>query len=50
MGRVIIKVNFNNLKSMADAERKKNRLENQGYRQVSMKPFGYDKFELVYEK
>jgi len=48
----IIKINvdFNNLKSIADAERKKSRLENEGYMQVSMKPYGYDKFTLVYQQ
>jgi|GEM_PF-2254583 hypothetical protein len=46
----IIKVNFNNLKSIKNAERKKSQLENKGYCQKSMKPTGYDKFVLVYRK
>lgn len=50
MVKVIIKVNFNNLTSISLAEKKKRKLENQGYRYVSMKPYGYDKFILVYEK
>ena len=50
MAKITIKVNFNNLKSIGDAERKKLKLENQGYRQTSMKPTGYDQFVLVYEK
>lgn len=49
MAKQEIYVNFNNLKSIADADRKKTRLENQGYNQISMKPMGYDKFILVYE-
>ena len=47
---VKINVDFNNLKSIAKADRKKSRLENEGYVQISMKPYGYDKFILVYQK
>lgn len=50
MAKVTFRVNFNNLKSIMDADRIKNNLERKGYRQVSMKPYGYDKFILVYEK
>ena len=45
-----INVDFNNLKSIASADKKKMELENAGYMQVSMTPYGYDKFMLVYKK
>ena len=45
-----IYVDFNNLQSIAKADRLKTQLENQGYIQTSIKPTGYDKFNLVYEK
>jgi len=45
-----LRVNFNNLKSIKENEKKKGELENKGFSLVSMKPFGYDKFIMVYEK
>jgi hypothetical protein len=47
---ITIKVNFNNLKSIEKGEKEKADLENRGYKQISFKPYGYDKFNLVYEK
>jgi hypothetical protein len=45
-----IKVNFNNLKDIAKAERMKAKLENQGYNLKREFPTGYDKFVMIYGK
>jgi len=46
----IIKVNFNNLDSIKKGELKKLELENKGYSLIKMCPYGYDKFNIIFEK
>lgn len=45
-----IKVNLNDLKELAKAEKQKERLENNGYRLAYTKRLGTDLFEFVYTK
>jgi hypothetical protein len=45
-----VKVNFNNLKDIARAERVKTRLENKGYKLTREFPTGFDKFVMIYRK
>lgn len=46
----VVSVDFSNLKSIKSAERKKSRLENEGYSPKSTKQKGFDKFNIDYER
>lgn len=43
-------VNWRSIKSIKSSERKKSKLENQGYNLIKTKPMGFDKVRLTYSR